>query len=177
MKNLSYLLTLLLLLGTPLFLSTCKKDEPNKPTLAALTPATGHEGDVIVVSGTFLGSTKKIKFGSVDGVVIDPKGGEVTTQVPAGLALGKVDVTVQTDGGTSNAVSFTVLPPAPEVTSINPVKAGPGMTVAITGKFFCPLVIPVNRCPIRIESGSSLPCFSRSNGLSSNSSICEGPPD
>src|SRR5258706_5271294 len=136
MKKITLLLSLLLLLAGLLTLSTCKKDEPNKPTITTLTPATGHEGDVIAVSGTFLGSAKKIKFGSVDGVVIDPKGGEVTTQVPAGLPLGKVDVTVQTDGGISNAISFTVIPPAPEITSINPVKGGPGMTVAITGKFF-----------------------------------------
>src|SRR5260221_1561494 len=136
MKKLSYLVSLTLLLGALLTLSTCKKDEPNKPNITTLTPSSGHAGDVILISGTFLGSAKNIKFGSQDGVVIDPKGGEVTTQVPTGLPLGKIDVSVQTDGGLSNALSFTVIPPAPEITSINPVQGGAGMTVAITGKFF-----------------------------------------
>src|SRR5258706_2926818 len=135
MKNIALLFSLFLLLGS-LFLSTCKKDEPSKPTLTALTPPSGHEGDAVVISGAFLGSANKINFGSVSAVVIDPKGGEVTTQVPAGLPLGMVDVTVQTNGGKSNSISFTVTPPAPEIASINPIKGGPGMTVAITGKFF-----------------------------------------
>ena len=135
MKKVSYLFSFALFIGS-LFLTTCKKDEPNKPNITTLAPSSGHAGDVVVISGTFLGPTKKIKFGSLDGVVIDPKGGDVTTQVPANLPLGKVDVTVQTDGGLSNALSFTVTPPAPEITSINPVAGGPGMTVAITGKFF-----------------------------------------
>jgi hypothetical protein len=101
-----------------------------------LTPSSGHEGDAVVISGAFLGSANKINFGSVSGVVIDPKGGEVTTQVPAGLPLGMVEVTVQTNGGMSNSISFTVIPPAPQVTSINPVEGGAGISIAITGKFF-----------------------------------------
>jgi hypothetical protein len=48
---------------------------------------------------------------------------------------------------------------------------------AITGKLFWPLVIPVSRWPLRIESGSSLPCRATSPGFGSSSSICEGPPD
>src|SRR5258706_4424492 len=135
MKNIALLFSLFLLLGS-LFLATCKKDEPSKPTLTALTPSSGHEGDAVVISGAFLGSANKINFGSVSGVVIDPKGGEVTTQVPAGLPLGMVDVTVQTNGGKSNSISFTVIPPAPQVTSINPVEGGAGISIAITGKFF-----------------------------------------
>ena len=48
---------------------------------------------------------------------------------------------------------------------------------AMTGKVFWPEVIPVSRWPMRIESGSSVPCFDTSPGLGSKSSRCEGPPD
>ncbi len=36
---------------------------------------------------------------------------------------------------------------------------------AMTGKLFCPEVMPVSRCPCRMESGSSVPCSSLSRGL------------
>ena len=38
-------------------------------------------------------------------------------------------------------------------------------------------VMVVIRCPIRIESGSSIPRFSRMAGLWSNRSSCDGAPD
>ncbi len=133
MKHLGYLVTALLFIGSALLLSTCK-DEPDKPSISKLSPDTGKEGDVVTISGSFLGSTRKIKFGTLDAIPVGPKGGEVSTQVPAGAPVGKVSVTVTTDAGTSNALDFTVILPPPEITSITPNEAGNGADITIAGK-------------------------------------------
>jgi hypothetical protein len=43
-----------------------------------------------------------------------------TFAIGAGAALGNRNITVTTAGGTTTAVSFAVLPPAPTITSITP---------------------------------------------------------
>ena len=47
----------------------------------------------------------------------------------------------------------------------------------MTGKLFCPEVMPVSRWPMRIDAGSSVPVSFSSFGLWSHSSRCDGPPD
>ena len=49
--------------------------------------------------------------------------------------------------------------------------------VGATGRLFCPEVIVVIRCPIRTESGSSIPRLPWIAGLLSNRSSCDGAPD
>lgn len=57
---------------------------------------------------------------------------ELTVVVPADVATG--DVTVQTDGGTSNAINFELAPaPAPAITNFDPKRGGVGATVTLIG--------------------------------------------
>jgi large repetitive protein len=135
MKTLLAFFNTMLLLAVMIAFSTCD-DEKEKPGISSVNPSTGREGDVVTITGAALGGTVKIKFGSIDAIPIDPRASEVTTQVPPGLSPGEVKVTVETDGGTTNAVTFMVIPPIPEITSISPDKAAAGMTVAITGTAF-----------------------------------------
>jgi hypothetical protein len=136
MKKLLNLLNAILVLGAVFSLYTCNEEQQDKPVINQLSPATGKEGDVIVISGSFLGSTKKINFGTVEAIPVDPQGGQVTTQVPPNAPLGNVSVTVETEAGKSNEAVFFVIPPIPEIISLTPQKGSSGMSVTMSGKYF-----------------------------------------
>ncbi|WP_460504359.1 IPT/TIG domain-containing protein, partial [Hymenobacter agri] len=56
---------------------------------------------------------------------------QITATVPTGATTGPVTVT--TAGGTSNGLSFTVLPPAPTLTNLSSSSGPTGTSVTITG--------------------------------------------
>ncbi|MGW2694962.1 IPT/TIG domain-containing protein [Streptomyces sp. NPDC001296] len=78
------------------------------PALTTLNPAQGptYAGNVVTLTGTNLTTTTAIVFGGAPAsfTVLSPT--QVTAVAPSG-AVGAVDVTLTTTGGTSNALTYT----------------------------------------------------------------------
>ncbi len=117
---------------------------PPAPTVTSIAPSKGPEvgGSEVTITGTNLEGAKAVDFGLGEATIKTNSATEVVVLSPPGS--GKVQVTVETAGGTSAtspADEYTYEapppppPPAPTVTSIAPSK-GPevgGSEVTITG--------------------------------------------
>jgi hypothetical protein len=89
------------------FMQNCKKVE--EPELSAIVPAKGLIGDPVVIKGTFLSNATSVSFNGTESLILNNTGSELETVVPSGLATGPNQVTVQTEGGTSNQIQFEVV--------------------------------------------------------------------
>jgi hypothetical protein len=88
-------------------MQNCKKVE--EPELNAIMPAKGLIGDPVVIKGTFLSNATSVSFNGIESLILNNTGSELETVVPSGLATGPNQVTVQTEGGTSNQIQFEVV--------------------------------------------------------------------
>ena len=112
---------------------------PPPPTLASIAPATGAQGTTVPVTltGTTLAGASAVTV-SGTGVSCTISGTPTATTVNANCAITAAaaltarTVTVTTPGGTSNTVTFTVLPPTPTLASIAPATGGRGTSVPVT---------------------------------------------
>jgi hypothetical protein len=133
-KSTCYRFLSMLMVGILVF-STCQKDE-DKPILLKVSPESGRAGDPVIISGLLLDRGTRVVFGTTVGVVNAVENKTVSTQVPAGLPAGKMSVTIETNGGISNPLEFTVIPSVPEITAIAPAKGSPGTHATLTGRYF-----------------------------------------
>ncbi|GAA4384885.1 hypothetical protein GCM10023186_27800 [Hymenobacter koreensis] len=115
------------------------------PTLATISPISGVVGTTVSFTGTNLTGATTITFAGASnntvtsGFTVSADGNQISgIIIPAGAQTG--NVTVTTPGGTSNGVSFTVVPNA-VVLSFTPGSGPVGTSVIITGQNF----INVNR--------------------------------
>ncbi|MFF8770810.1 IPT/TIG domain-containing protein [Kitasatospora sp. NPDC015120] len=108
------------------------------PTVTGVAPDHGPlaGGGTVVLTGTHLTGASAVTFGTTAAtsftVDSDTK---ITATVPAGSAVGPVDVTVTTPGGTSKPGTYAYDIPAPVVSGLAP-DHGPlagGGTVTVTG--------------------------------------------
>ncbi|WP_205756858.1 putative Ig domain-containing protein [Solilutibacter silvestris] len=111
------------------------------PTVTGLSPAKGvlTGGNTVVINGTGLAWATAVNFGGVSATFTISNDSQILATAPAG-AVGIVDVTVTTPGGTSSTGvvdQYTYVAP-PTVTSISPTSGptGGGTTVVITGTGF-----------------------------------------
>jgi uncharacterized protein YjbI with pentapeptide repeats len=109
---------------------------PLTPTLTTIAPLTGVIGTSVAVTltGTSLtGATLNPGAGitATVGVVTDTQIA-ATLNIAATAALGARSITVTTAGGTSNAVTLTILPPTPTLTAIAPLAVAAGTSAAMT---------------------------------------------
>jgi hypothetical protein len=110
---------------------------PAPPTLTAINPPSGADGTIVAVTltGTQFTAASTVAVAGTGVTVSNVARTNSTTltatfTVSANAALGDRAVTVTTAGGTSGAVSFTVLAaPPPTLTSITPVST----TIPATG--------------------------------------------
>lgn len=108
----------------------------NVPEITSIEPSKASSGMEITVKGKYFGSITAVSFGSTQVTTFVSKNdAEAKVVVPAGLALGALDVTVTTGGGTSEKSTFIVFG-KPEVTSITPVIGPVGKVVTIKGTNF-----------------------------------------
>ncbi len=72
------------------------------PSVSRVSPAWGNArgGDVVTITGSGLAGASAVKFGNATGSIVYDGDGEIQAVSPAG-AVGQVDVTVVTAGGTS----------------------------------------------------------------------------
>jgi YVTN family beta-propeller protein len=111
---------------------------PTVPAVTTISPTQGPTtGDTLVtITGTSLDEvTTVVNFGPnpATDLFLNAAGTQLRATSPGGA--GTVPVTVTTSGGTSNAVPFSYLPPAPALTAIAPHR-GPtagGTLVTISG--------------------------------------------
>jgi len=111
---------------------------PTVPAVTTISPTQGPTtGDTLVtITGTSLDEvTAVVNFGPnlATNLFLNAAGTQLRATSPGGA--GTVPVTVTTSGGTSNAVPFSYLPPAPALTAIAPDR-GPnagGTQVTISG--------------------------------------------
>jgi len=90
---------------------------PPLPALTGLSPTSGPVGTSVTITGTDLDGASSVSFnGVVQTAIGNNTATGLTVNVPAGASTGDVEVT--TAAGTSNALTFTVTPPAPVVTSV-----------------------------------------------------------
>ena len=115
-------------------LITCEPEKPT-PSIESINPQSGPINTVVSITGKNLSSTTKIKFGSASSDPASRTDTKIETVVPDGVAPGTVSVSVATDGGNSNSLSFEVLPSVPEISSLDPDKGSIGTEITIKGKY------------------------------------------
>jgi hypothetical protein len=109
------------------------------PTLTIISPATGVQGASVpvTIAGTNFVPGATVAVGNpgitVGGVTV-VSGTQITATltIAANAAMGAANVTVTTSGGISGAVTFTVNPPAPTLTSVTPASGAQGASVPVT---------------------------------------------
>jgi hypothetical protein len=109
------------------------------PHLSSDTPVSGSTagGTSVTLSGSWLTGAIAVDFGATSASFTVANDSTITATAPAQPA-GPVNITVTTTSGISNAVTYTYVTPAPNVSKVAP-DAGPlggGQTVTITGANF-----------------------------------------
>jgi hypothetical protein len=115
------------------------------PTLTSISPANGAQGTSVPVTlaGTHFVAGEGIAAGNsgiaVSNVtVVSAAQITATFTIAANAATGAANVTVTTSGGASNAIVFTVNPPAPTLATVSPASGvqGNSLPVTLTGSNF-----------------------------------------
>ncbi len=107
------------------------------PSITSLNPTSGAVGTSVTISGANFGATQGTSTVKFNGVAATPASWSTTgivAPVPAGGATGNVVVTV--GGVASNGMNFTVTPPPPSITSLNPTSGAVGTSVTVSGANF-----------------------------------------
>ena len=100
-------------------------------TISSLSPTSGTVGTVVVITGSNFTGTTAVSFNGAGATFNLNSATQLTATVPAGATSGSV--VVATPGGTSNGLAFTVIPPAPVLSSLSPTSGPVGTSVLITG--------------------------------------------
>jgi YD repeat-containing protein len=103
------------------------------PSLTAVTPGSGRNGDPVTLTGTNFGATKGTSTVTFNGTLATPSAWgdtSISVPVPAGATSGNVVVTVSNQA--SNGQPFTVSPP-PTLTSVTPAIGHISDVVTVTG--------------------------------------------
>ncbi|MFZ1086071.1 MAG: IPT/TIG domain-containing protein [Terracidiphilus sp.] len=98
---------------------------PQTPTISSLSPSIAIAGGAaftLTISGTNFTSTSTTMWNTTKLTTTYVSATQLTAAVPASLitAVSAASITVSTTGGVSPAATFTVNPPAPKITSLNP---------------------------------------------------------
>ncbi|MFN7996373.1 MAG: SBBP repeat-containing protein [Bryobacteraceae bacterium] len=120
---------------------------PATPVLTSIKPPAGAAGKTVPVTlmGTNFTSGATVSVsnpGVTVGTVTLVNSSQITASfaIAADAATGPATVTVTTVGGTTGPVTFTVIPPPPSISAINPAggSQGAGVPVTLTGANFVP---------------------------------------
>ena len=109
------------------------------PQITSLSPSSARQGQTInlTITGANLSGATAVNFTSNSGITvtgIQSTSTQVTCSVAiaSSAATGSRSITVTTAGGTSNSLTFTVNPPAPQITSLSPSSGSQGSTINLT---------------------------------------------
>jgi hypothetical protein len=136
---------------------------PLAPSVAALSIVKGGPGAKVTITGSGLAEATGVSFGGT-AATFEPTVVAGTTKLIATVpvrAAGVVDLTVTNATGTSKAAKFTMTPPAPGITTLDPatVTTVGGRTVTLTGtdlKGVTSVRIGTTTAPARAVTATSL---------------------
>ena len=107
------------------------------PSITSLNPTSGVLGTSVAITGANFGATQGTSTLTLNGTAGTPTSWSATSIVapaPAGATTANVVVTV--GGVASNGMNFTVTPPPPSITSLNPTSGVVGTSVTVSGANF-----------------------------------------
>jgi hypothetical protein len=145
-------------LDSALFIEAASVPPPPPPTLTSIAPATGALGTTVPITltgtnfaegATVATSNTGITVGPVTVVSATQIG--TTLTIAANAATGPANVAVTTSGGTSNELTFWVVPPPPTLTSVSPATGVQGTTVSVTftgTNFVAPVTVTASNAGI-----------------------------
>jgi sugar lactone lactonase YvrE len=93
-----------------------------RPTIVSVTPTSGEAGTPVIIAGRDFApgaENNVVQFGGIAAVVTSASATEIVTAVPAGVAEGSLEITVEKAGMGSPAAGFVVLAagsPSPVIT-------------------------------------------------------------
>jgi hypothetical protein len=107
------------------------------PSITNLNPLSGPVGTPVTITGVNFGASQGASTVTFNGTAATPTSWSATSigvPVPTGATTGSVVVTVS--GQSSNGISFTVTPPPPSITNLNPTSGVVATSVIIAGANF-----------------------------------------
>ncbi|AKD58340.1 IPT/TIG domain-containing protein [Spirosoma radiotolerans] len=128
---------LFFLLSTLIGVTSCRVQH-SPPELIKLSASKAYVDQSLTLTGYQFGSEPTVMFGVGAGALSAPMGShdETTIQVTVPrVAPGNTQVRVQTQEGTSDPLPFTVLQPAPIITTITPANGLQGQSITVTGDY------------------------------------------
>jgi YD repeat-containing protein len=127
------------------------------PNIGNIAPDSARVGDSVTVTGTNFGTLQgRVSFNGTNGIPASWSNTQIVVPVPTGATTGSV---VVTQGGASNSISFTVIPP-PSITGISPTSGPVNKLVTVSGSGFG---IPQDTGTIQFNGTAGKP-FSWSDG-------------
>ncbi|HEX6885013.1 MAG TPA: IPT/TIG domain-containing protein [Planctomycetota bacterium] len=123
---------------TPGGTATSKSDftvPPPAPTIGGFDPTRGAVGASVAITGTSFTGATRVTFSGTPAAFTVTSDVRIETTVPDGASSGPIAVTTPSGTATSSS-DFTVLPPAPTISSFAPTRGAVGTSVAITGTGF-----------------------------------------
>src|SRR5690242_7540409 len=128
--------TVLCILATILY-TGCKKEDPvHTPGNLSVSPASALPETFITITGSDMQDIVSIKFDTTVASFssVFNTSGSLFTTVPTNARYGTQPIIITNRAGITSTVDFTVLQPAPSISSFSPGNAPPGDTITITGK-------------------------------------------
>lgn len=133
MKNKSSIGLLALLVM--LIAGSCKKNDVAMPSGLSISPNRALPGTFVTISGTDIQDIVSIKFDTATATIssVFNTNSTLFTNVPDNVHYGPQVVTLTNRAGIKATVNFTVIQPAPTITSFTPSGGAIGDTITITG--------------------------------------------
>jgi len=108
---------------------------PPAPTISSFTPTSGLAGAAVTITGTNFTGATAVAFNGATATFTVNSATQISSTVPAAATSGTISVT--TPGGTATSAStFTVIPPAPTISSFAPTTGQVGTPVTLIGTNF-----------------------------------------
>jgi RNA polymerase sigma factor (sigma-70 family) len=105
------------------------------PAIEGFSPGSGAPGTSVTIAGRNFTGTTSVKFNGVGASFSVASDGRLSAKVPSGATTGPISVTTA-NGTATSAETFTVTPPAPEISGTSPSSGPVGSTVNIGGRGF-----------------------------------------
>jgi len=129
----------MVLLVMAVFVSGCEESAPLSidpvvlETPFTFSPASGHPGQTVVITGTGLADVTRVSFTIREATIISKTNTEIRVTIPVGATTGKIRL-VRPNSVTSSITEFRVdLVPVPNIISFTPAIVGRNQVVTITG--------------------------------------------
>jgi hypothetical protein len=123
------------ILTTTLY-TACKKETNHTPANLSVSPAAALPETFLTISGSEIQDIVSIKFDTAQASFssVFNTGTTIFTNVPVNAKYGPQVITITNRAGQTATVDFTVIQPAPVISSFTPANAPPQDTITITGK-------------------------------------------